>query len=101
MKDFTPEELSKYNGTNPELPVYLAVKGTIFDVSSAREMYQPGKGYSVFAGKDASRALGKSSLKPEDCVPDTTGMTQEELQTLDKWYAHYEKKYPIVGRLSQ
>ncbi|KAI9000371.1 cytochrome b5-like heme/steroid binding domain-containing protein, partial [Hyaloraphidium curvatum] len=91
-KEFTPSELAKYDGTDPSLPVYLAVRGTVFDVSSGRDMYTPGKGYSVFAGKDASRALGKSSLKPEDCVPDTTGLDEEELQTLEKWEAHYRKK---------
>lgn len=96
-RTFTPAELAQYNGTNPSLPVYLAVKGTVFDVTANRAMYEPGQGYSVFAGKDASRALGKSSLKPEDCIPDTTGMDAEELETLDKWEAHYRKKYPVVG----
>jgi hypothetical protein len=29
-KLFTAEELAKYDGTNSELPIYLAVKGTGF-----------------------------------------------------------------------
>lgn len=52
-------------------------------------MYVPGKGYHVFAGKDASRALGKSSLKVEDCVADYSGLTEDEMKTLDKWEGHY------------
>eukprot|EP00842_Homolaphlyctis_polyrhiza_P004556 jgi/Hompol1/5100/HPOL_001899-RA len=60
-------------------------------------MYSPGKGYSVFAGKDASRALGMSKLDPALCVPDYSGLSPEELQTLDNWLAFYTKKYPIVG----
>ncbi|KXS21892.1 cytochrome b5 [Gonapodya prolifera JEL478] len=100
-KTFTAAELAAFDGTDPSKPVYLAIKGTVFDVSVGREMYVPGKGYSVFAGKDASRALAKSSLKPEDCVPDTSGLTDEETETLNKWEAHYRKKYTVVGKLSQ
>jgi predicted heme/steroid binding protein len=75
----TQEELKKFDGTNAELPVYVAVKGTIFDVSASRDMYLPGKGYSVFAGKDASKALGKSSLDLKDCVADYSDLTPEEV----------------------
>ncbi|KAJ3217240.1 hypothetical protein HDU67_008262 [Dinochytrium kinnereticum] len=98
-KQFSASELSQFNGSDPSRPVYLAVKGTVFDVTQNRGMYEPGQGYSVFAGKDASKALGKSSLKPEDCVADFSSLNAEEMQTLDKWHAHYQKKYPIVGRV--
>lgn len=54
-KIFSSAELSEFNGSSPDKPVYLAIKGTVFDVTANREMYAPGKGYSVFAGKDASR----------------------------------------------
>lgn len=33
------EELKQYNGTDESKPVYVAVKGTVFDVSPKREMY--------------------------------------------------------------
>ncbi|KOS15787.1 progesterone binding protein [Malassezia pachydermatis] len=90
---FTPEELAKYNGSDPSKPVYVAVKGVIFDVSPRREMYEPGKGYSVFAGKDASRGLGMSSLKPEDAVSDYSTLNEAQMKVLNDW------RYNIVGRV--
>lgn len=62
---YTPEELAKYNGVPEGQKIFVAIKGTIFDVSAKPDMYGPGKGYSVFAGKDGSKGLGLSSLKPE------------------------------------
>ncbi|EDP43947.1 hypothetical protein MGL_1344 [Malassezia globosa CBS 7966] len=75
---FTPEELSKYDGTVDSKPVYVAVKA-------------PGKGYSIFAGKDASRALGMSSLKPEHAVSDYTTLTPQQMKVLDDWFEYYKK----------
>jgi predicted heme/steroid binding protein len=97
QESFTAQELQKFDGKNPDMPVYVAVKGTVFDVTSNRDMYVPGKGYSVFAGKDASKALGKSSLDLKDCVSDYSDLNAEEMATLDKWHSFYAKKYPIVG----
>ena len=51
----TVSELSKYNGSDPSLPIYVAIKGDVFDVSKNTASYGPGAGYSVFAGKDSSR----------------------------------------------
>ena len=53
----TPQQLALYNGTDPKQPIYLAINGTIFDVSEGRHSYGPGGGYSVFAGRDATRAF--------------------------------------------
>ncbi|KAF9377581.1 hypothetical protein BGX21_003159 [Mortierella sp. AD011] len=61
-------------------------------------MYGPGGGYHCFAGKDASKALGKSSLKPEDCVADYSELNETERKTLDDWYIFFEKRYAIVGK---
>lgn len=103
--EFTEEELAQYNGKDESKPVYVCIKGesqytevtessllirgrekgTIFDVSEKREMYGPGKGYSIFAGKDASKGLGKSSLKPEDAVSDYSSLDEKELKVLDDW----------------
>ncbi|CAO3573808.1 unnamed protein product [Mortierella alpina] len=97
-KVFTPEELAKHDGTNDSVPIYVAIKGKVFDVSTKKEMYGPGAGYHCFAGKDASKALGKSSLKPEDCIADYSGLDEKEMKTLDDWVVFFEKRYPVVGK---
>ena len=53
----TLRELSRYNGSDPSLPVYIGVGGQIFDVSSAPQHYGPKGGYAGFAGRDATKAF--------------------------------------------
>lgn len=55
--NLTPAELVRYDGTDPTLPIYLALNGTIFDVSAGAHTYGPGGSYHAFAGHDASRAF--------------------------------------------
>ncbi|KAF7541235.1 hypothetical protein G7054_g767 [Neopestalotiopsis clavispora] len=53
----TLSELSAYDGSDPEKPIYLAINGTIYDVSANRRTYGPGGSYHVFAGVDAARGF--------------------------------------------
>ncbi|KAK7949001.1 membrane steroid-binding protein 2 [Apiospora aurea] len=53
----TLEELAQFDGRNPESPVYLAINGTIYDVSANRRTYGPGGSYNIFSGVDASRGF--------------------------------------------
>ncbi|KAI8073304.1 cytochrome b5-like heme/steroid binding domain-containing protein [Gongronella butleri] len=92
-------ELAKYDGSDPSQPIYVAIKGDIFDVTKNKDSYAKGQGYNVFCGKDASRALGMSSLKPEDCVADYSTLTEKELETLDQWHAFFSKRYNIIGKV--
>jgi len=61
----------------------------VFDVTHKRETYGPGGSYNIFSGKDASKGLGKSSLKPEDAVPDYRDLPENELKVLDDWYSFF------------
>ncbi|KAJ5779981.1 Cytochrome b5 [Penicillium paradoxum] len=69
----TPSQLSLYNGTDTSLPVYLAVNGTIYDVSANRMIYGPGGSYNFFAGRDATRAFVTGCFK-EDLTSDMRGV---------------------------
>lgn len=53
----TTAELARYDGSDTSLPIYLAVNGTIFDVSAGAHTYGPGGSYHAFAGHDASRGF--------------------------------------------
>lgn len=68
----------------------IAFVGTIFDVTRKVDVYGAGKSYNIFAGKDGSRGLGKSSLKTEDAVWDYTTLDPSERKVLDDWYSFFE-----------
>lgn len=46
--------------------------------------------YHVFAGKDASKGLGLSSVKAEDAVADYSSLDETSMKTLDGWYEFYQ-----------
>ncbi|KAK5116502.1 hypothetical protein LTR62_008051 [Meristemomyces frigidus] len=69
----TDAQLLAYNGTDPTKPIYLALNGTIYDVTAGRRIYGPGGSYHVFAGKDAARGF-ISGCFAEDAVPDLRGV---------------------------
>lgn len=97
-KVFGTVELEQFNGVDNN-PVYVAIRGVVYDVTSNREMYRLGKGYACFAGRDASRALAKSTLDANECRSDIGDLNAEEIAVLDKWVEFYAKKYPVVGRV--
>ncbi|KAL0957117.1 hypothetical protein HGRIS_003210 [Hohenbuehelia grisea] len=96
---FTLEQLKQFDGSDPSKPIYVAIKGTVFDVSHKSDVYGTGKSYNIFAGKDGSRGLGMSSLKTEDAVSDYSGLNEADMKTLNDWHAFFEKRYNIVGRV--
>uniref|UniRef100_A0A2K5J635 Cytochrome b5 heme-binding domain-containing protein n=1 Tax=Colobus angolensis palliatus TaxID=336983 RepID=A0A2K5J635_COLAP len=82
----------------PYQPIYLAVKGVVFDVTSGKEFYGRGAPYNALTGKDSTRGVAKMSLDPADLTHDTTGLTAKELEALDEVFTKvYKAKYPIVG----
>ncbi|KAL0570516.1 hypothetical protein V5O48_011440 [Marasmius crinis-equi] len=97
---FTQEQLKQFDGSNPDKPIYVSIKGTVFDVTHKKDVYGPGKSYNVFAGKDGSRGLGMSSLKTEDAVPDYSTLDEKDMKTLNDWHEFFKKRYNIVGRVT-
>jgi hypothetical protein len=62
---------------------------TVFDVLLKCNVYGKGGSHSQFSGKDASRALGLSSLKPEDAVPDWSTLEEMDRRTLNDWHTFF------------
>lgn len=71
----TDAELALYDGSDPSKPIYLALNGTIYDVSISPKTYGPGGSYHFFAGKDAARAF-LTGCFADDSVPDLRGVEQ-------------------------
>ncbi|KAJ7779805.1 progesterone binding protein [Mycena metata] len=97
---FTLAQLAEFDGSDPAKPIYVSIKGTVFDVTPKADVYGAGRSYNIFAGKDGSKGLGMSSLKPEDAVPDYRDLNEAHRKVLDDWHAFFTKRYNIVGRVS-
>lgn len=105
FRTFTPPELFPYNGQNG-MPVYLAVRGRIFDVTSGRNFYGPGGPYANFAGRDASRGLACGSFDEDMLTKDLDGpldtlqdLDDEQLDAMRGWEERFSEKYLVVGKL--
>lgn len=97
----TIEDLRKYDGSDELRPVYVAIKGVVYDVTPNRSAYETGKSYHIFAGRDASRALAKSSLRIEDASDKYDDLSEQERHVLDDWEVYFQKRYSVVGKLVQ
>ncbi|KAI9677015.1 MAG: hypothetical protein M1817_006854 [Caeruleum heppii] len=91
----TVDELAKCDGTSSSHPTYVAIKSRIYDVTG-NKMYAPGGAYH---SKDASRALAKSSLLPEDVRAEWEDLEEKEKGVLGDWETFFGKRYNIVGRV--
>ncbi|KAK5653941.1 hypothetical protein OQA88_7866 [Cercophora sp. LCS_1] len=105
FRTFTPRTLLPYNGENGS-PVYMAVRGRVFDVSRGRNFYGPGGPYENFAGRDASRGLASHSFDKEMLTKDLDGpldpltdLDAEQLEALQGWEERFSEKYLVVGKL--
>eukprot|EP00928_Gymnodinium_smaydae_P010587 TRINITY_DN13990_c0_g1_i1.p1 TRINITY_DN13990_c0_g1~~TRINITY_DN13990_c0_g1_i1.p1 ORF type:complete len:525 (-),score=102.31 TRINITY_DN13990_c0_g1_i1:202-1725(-) len=99
LLELTLEELHGFVGADGGR-ILLSIKRELLDVSAGREIYGPGGGYSLFAGREVSRCLGTMSLEPDGLddlrwEPDNA----EEEQTLNNWQEKLKEKYPVAGRL--
>jgi len=97
--DLTQSALRRYDGSNASLPILLAAKGVVYDVTRGRDFYGAGGAYNLFTGRDCSRALAKMSLDPKDVTEDVSDLTADERKVLDDWVVKFEAKYPVVGRV--
>jgi len=105
FKIFTPPQLMPYDGNN-NAPVYLAVRGNVFDVSPGRNFYGPGGPYANFAGRDASRGLACGSFDEDMLTENLQGpldkledLDEEQMEALRGWEERFNEKYLIVGKL--
>lgn len=94
----TLDQLMKYDGKDPSLPILLAIRGVIFDVTKGKDYYGP-DGVYPFAGRECARALAKMSTDIKDCVSDVQDCSLAEMDALRDWEARFQSKYIVVGKV--
>ncbi len=98
FQTYTPRTLLKNNGEQGK-PVYLAVKGKVYDVSPGRNFYGPGGPYENFAGRDATRGLACQSFDEDMLTKDLDGplddckdLDKDQLENLHGWVERFDEK---------
>ena len=77
LPTMTVADLSQYDGTQADKPIYLAMNGLVYDVTAGKSFYQKGGTYHSLAGKDDTAAL---RVFGGDII---------------------QRKYPVIARLVQ
>ncbi|RZB40663.1 membrane-associated progesterone receptor component 1 [Asbolus verrucosus] len=99
-RDFTVEELKKYDGTQEDGRVLVAVNGNVYDVTKGKRFYGPGGPYAAFGGRDASRGLATFSVSTKtDGYDDLSDLNTMEMDSVKEWEAQFKEKYDLVGKL--
>lgn len=100
-RDFTIQELRKFDGNQPDGRVLVGVNGSVYDVTKGKKFYGPGGPYSSFAGRDASRNLATFSVTPNDKdeYDDLSDLNAMEMDSVREWEMQFKEKYEYVGRL--
>lgn len=96
---FTKEELKRYDGSNPDLPIYLAIIGDVFDVTRGKQHYGPGMGYSFFAGVDGTRAFVTGEFNETGLIESVEGLPVSQVNDIQGWRDFYYKDYIYLGKL--
>ncbi|KAL5218601.1 hypothetical protein ABZP36_019285 [Zizania latifolia] len=100
LGEITLQQLAAYDGKDPSKPILIAIRGQVYDVSRGRLFYGPQGPYSLFAGRDASRALALMSFDPIDLTGDLEGIGPDEIEVLQDWEDKFKERYPKVGHLA-
>ncbi|KYN34867.1 Membrane-associated progesterone receptor component 2, partial [Trachymyrmex septentrionalis] len=99
-RDFTIEELTKYDGKGPDGRILVAVNGSVYDVTRGARFYGPGGPYEAFGGRDASRALARFEVvAATDKYDDLSDLNTTEMNSINEWEEQFKERYDYVGKL--
>ncbi|KAJ1531878.1 hypothetical protein ONE63_000526 [Megalurothrips usitatus] len=96
---FSTEEVAKFNGEEGSPGIYLVILGKVYDVSRGSKHYGPGGSYHAFAGRDASRAFVTGDFSENGTTDDVTGLTPDDLKSIQDWSQFYHNEYTYKGKL--
>ncbi|KAK9365416.1 cytochrome b5-like heme/steroid binding domain-containing protein [Lipomyces kononenkoae] len=96
---FSDDTLALYNGSDPTLPIYVGLNGSVYDVTENAMTYGPAGPYNHFAGRDAARAFITGCFTT-DLTHDLRGLDPVGSQAdIARWKSFFDKnaRYWYVG----
>ena len=93
----SPDSLKQHDGSDPSKGIYLAFLGIVYDVSRGAKHYGPGGTYSMFAGRDATRAFVTGNFESDHLQDDVTDLESAAFAGIKEWEQFYAREYSRVG----
>lgn len=59
LKYFTVDELKKFDGSDPTVPIYMGYERKVYDVTAGKNFYQKGATYNYLVGRDSTKELNE------------------------------------------
>ena len=89
-------------GPSDPRPLWLSIRGRVYDVSRGEKFYGKEGPYHVFVGRDATRAFCTGCLEPECLIPGLEGLSPKQIREADRWAEFFEfhDRYSFVGTLT-
>jgi len=66
-------------------PLWLSLRGRVYDVSAGSKFYGPGKPYHSFTARDASRAFCTGCMEVDCLIPSLDGLEPAQVKEADRW----------------
>lgn len=96
LGEISEDDLKQYDGSDPEKPLLMAIKGQIYDVSQSRSFMDQVDLMHCLLERMLAELLQKCLLK-KDLTGDITGLGPFELEALQDWEFKFMSKYVKVG----
>jgi len=95
--------LCRFIGDDSDGPIYLSVLGEVYDVTTGKEFYGIGSGYSYFAGRDGSVGYFTGDFTEEGMKNQKSILEYSvpEIKSIESWREFYEthETYSFIGLL--
>ena len=95
----TLEELAEKDGENGR-PLYLSIRGRVYDVTKGRSFYGKGRSYHHFVARDATRAFATNCKQPACLISTLDGLSNQDKKEIDRWVELVRNLY-MLARLFQ
>jgi len=94
---WTPDRLAVHGPHHKQL--FISVIGEVFDVSRGAAYYSTGGHYSIFSGRDGSRAFATGEFNADGAIESLKGLEPAHVHAVVNWLHFYRRDYIPAGKL--
>eukprot|EP01112_Ceratiomyxa_fruticulosa_P017516 TRINITY_DN5470_c0_g2_i5.p1 TRINITY_DN5470_c0_g2~~TRINITY_DN5470_c0_g2_i5.p1 ORF type:complete len:175 (-),score=30.87 TRINITY_DN5470_c0_g2_i5:10-534(-) len=92
-------ELEMFDGSDSQLPIFVSLKGKVYDVSDGPYSKKKKQQYCDLSGKEIGYAMALNQRNLAGDFTPLSTLTKEQRKTLKQVEKVYERKYKQIGQI--